>query len=275
MKGPGLFSDIGKKSKELLTNDYIDDQKLTISSETATGLAVTSALKKEGLYKLHVASHFKYKKSIIDGKVDTDSNISSTLTFPDLLPSTRAITTVNLPDYNSGKVEVQYFHDRGSLVSIVDFKNTATFDLSATMGSHAVAFGAEVGFNAATRNFTKYGAAFSVTMLDCNISIILGDKGDTLRASSVAFLDKKQKIALAEEVSLRFSTNDITFTIGGAYAPDEFTRVKARLNNSGKVGALLQHELNPGSVVTISGEFDIIHHHRIPKFGFSLALKPR
>lgn len=44
--------------------------------------AVTSsALKKGGLYALHVGSCFKYKKSIIDVKVDTDSNVSRSLLF--------------------------------------------------------------------------------------------------------------------------------------------------------------------------------------------------
>ncbi|XP_039114123.1 mitochondrial outer membrane protein porin 5-like [Dioscorea cayenensis subsp. rotundata] len=275
MKGPGLFSDIGKKAKDLLTNDYINDQKITISSETATGVAVTSsALKKGGLYALHVGSCFKYKKSIIDVKVDTDSNISSTITFTELLPSTKAITTLTLPDYNSAKVEVQYFHDHGSLASVVGFKQNPIVDLSATVGAHGFAFGAAVGFDTAVGNFNKYSAAIGLTKPDYNVSFILGDKGDTLRVLYVHYLDEKQKSAVGGEISRRFSTNENTVTVGGAYALDELTRVKTRLNNAGKLGALLQHELNPGSVLTISGEFDTKNLDRTPKFGLALALKP-
>jgi hypothetical protein len=38
MKGPGLFSDIGKKAKDLLTKDYTYDQKFTISTVSASGV---------------------------------------------------------------------------------------------------------------------------------------------------------------------------------------------------------------------------------------------
>ncbi|MQL70234.1 hypothetical protein Taro_002525 [Colocasia esculenta] len=38
MKGPGLFSDIGKKGRDLLEKDYSYDQKLTFSTRSASGL---------------------------------------------------------------------------------------------------------------------------------------------------------------------------------------------------------------------------------------------
>lgn len=108
----------------------------------------------------------------------------------------------------------------------------------------------------------------------CYCIITRGDKGDTLRVLYVHYLDEKQKSAVGGEISRRFSTNENTVTVGGAYALDELTRVKTRLNNAGKLGALLQHELNPGSVLTISGEFDTKNLDRTPKFGLALALKP-
>ena len=87
-------------------------------------------------------------------------------------------------------------------------------------------------------------------------------------------LDEKQKSAAVAEITRRFSTNENTFTVGGAYAVDPQTTVKSRLNNSGKLGALLQHEVKPKSILTISGEFDTKALDRTPKFGLALALKP-
>ncbi|KAK9285548.1 hypothetical protein L1049_024743 [Liquidambar formosana] len=37
-KGPGLFSDIGKKAKDLLTKDYSSDQKFTVSTYSEAGV---------------------------------------------------------------------------------------------------------------------------------------------------------------------------------------------------------------------------------------------
>ncbi|KAJ9672774.1 hypothetical protein PVL29_026125 [Vitis rotundifolia] len=49
-KGPGPFTDIGKKAKDLLTRDYISDQKFTFSTYSNAGVSIVSiAVKKEGL----------------------------------------------------------------------------------------------------------------------------------------------------------------------------------------------------------------------------------
>ncbi|KAJ6808268.1 mitochondrial outer membrane protein porin 5-like [Iris pallida] len=275
MKGPGLYSDIGKKAKDLLTRDYTYDQKLSVSTYSASGVGLTSAaVKKGGLYALDVGTQYKYKNTIVDLKVDTDSNISTTLTVSEILPFTRTITSLKFPDYNAGKVEVQYFHDHASFASVVALKQNPVIDLSGAVGAHGVAFGAEAGFNTASGAFTKYSVGVSVTKPDYNASIILADKGDTLKASYVRNIDESQRSAVVAEINRRFSTNENTFTVGGAYVVDPQTTVKSRLNNSGKLAALLQHEVKPKSVLTISGEFDTKALDRTPKFGLALALKP-
>jgi voltage-dependent anion channel protein 2 len=50
--------------------------------------------------------------------------------------------------------------------------------------------------------------------------------------------------------------------------------VKAKLNNYGKLGALLQHEVIPKSMLTISGEIDTKSLDKHPKFGLAIAVKP-
>ncbi|KAK8941624.1 Mitochondrial outer membrane protein porin 5 [Platanthera guangdongensis] len=55
---------------------------------------------------------------------------------------------------------------------------------------------------------------------------------------------------------------------------DPLTTVKARLNNSEKLSALLQHEVKPNLIVTLSGKFETKALDRTAKFGLFLALKP-
>ncbi|XP_020574489.1 mitochondrial outer membrane protein porin 5 [Phalaenopsis equestris] len=275
MKGPGLFSDIGKKAKDLLTRDYSYDQKLTISTRSATGVALTSgAVKKGGLYALDVSTQYNYKNTLVDVKIDTDSNITTTFTVLDVLPYTKTIATFKLPDRNAGKMEFQYFHDHAAFSSVVALKQTPVVDLSASFGAHGVVFGAEAGFDTSSGIFTKYNAGVGLKKPEHDVSVILADKGDTLRASYVYHLDEKQRSSVVAEINRKFSTNENTFTVGGAYAVDPQTTVKARLNNSGKLGALLQHEVKPKSILTISGEFETKALDRTPKFGLALALKP-
>ncbi|CAL9062939.1 mitochondrial outer membrane protein porin 5-like [Musa acuminata AAA Group] len=275
MKGPGLFSEIGKNAKDLLNKDYTYDQKLTISTSSASGVGLTSAaVKKGGLYSFDIGSQYKYKNTLIDVKVDTNSNISTTVTISDILPYTKTITSFKLPDYNSGKLEVQYFHDHASFASVVALKHSPIVELSGTVGTRGVAFGAEASFNTASGDFTKYSAGVGLTKPDYSASIILEEKLDTLRASYVYHLDELQKSSVVAEIVRRFSTNENIFTVGTRYAVDPQTTVKTRLNNSGKLAALLQHELKPKSVLTLSGEFDTKALERAPKFGLALALRP-
>ena len=80
--------------------------------------------------------------------------------------------------------------------------------------------------------------------------------------------------AVGAEVTHNFSTNENTITVGTQHALDPLTTVKARVNNSGKVHALIQHEWRPKSLFTISGEVDTKAVDKTAKLGLALALKP-
>lgn len=275
VSGPGLFSDIGKRARDLLTNDYISDQKFSISTCSDTGVALTStAVKKGGLSTGDVAAVYKYKNTIIDVKLDTESNISSTFTINDIVPSTKAIASFKVPNYSSGKLEVQYFHDHATCTTAVALNKSPVVDVTATLGTPTIAFGVEAGYDTTSGTFTKYTAGVGVSKPESCASIILGDKGDTIKASYLHHLDQLKKSAAVAEISRRFSTNENTFTVGGSYAIDNLTVVKAKLNNHGKLGAVLQHEVIPKSVLTIASEFDTLALDKTPRFGLALVLKP-
>ncbi|KAI3889060.1 hypothetical protein MKW92_053449, partial [Papaver armeniacum] len=65
------------------------------------------------------------------------------------------------------------------------------------------------------------------------------DKGHTLTASYVHHLDALK------------TTNENTITVGGSYAVDPITSVKYRLNNNGKLAALMQHELKLKAILKL------------------------
>ncbi|KAE9588465.1 hypothetical protein Lal_00002802 [Lupinus albus] len=274
-KGPGLFSDIGKKSRDILTKDFNSDHKLTISSSTNNGFDLnTTLVKSRGLSSGDVSTKFKYKNNTVHVKVDTESSVLTTFTIPDIVASTKTIASVRLPDYNSGKIEVHYLHDHAAFTTAVDLNNSPVVDFSATIGTPGIAFGAETSYSTSIGNFTKYNAGMCLRMPTSNASVILADKGDSMKVSYLRQLDSLNGGAAVGEISRRFSTNDNTLTVGCSYVVDRRTLVKAKLNNHGNLGALLQHELANKSFLTISGAFETKALERSPKFGFSLLLKP-
>ncbi|KAK8623419.1 hypothetical protein V6N13_118304 [Hibiscus sabdariffa] len=274
-KGPGLFSDFGKKAKDLLNKDYISDQKFTISSSTYTGLGLVSNLvNKGGLSCGDVAAQYKQKNAVVDVKLDTESNILTTFTITDLLPSAKTVASFKLPDYNSGKLEVQYFHEHAALSTAVGLKKSPAIDFSATIGTPSIAFGAEASYMTSSREFTKYNAGVNITKPDSSASVILADKGDSLRVSYLHHLNQMNGGAVVGEIARKFSTDENTLTVGCSYPVDQHTLVKAKLNNHGNLGALVQHEVGPKSFLTISGAFDTRALEKTPKFGLALYLKP-
>ncbi|CAH9138518.1 unnamed protein product [Cuscuta epithymum] len=274
--GPGLYSSIGRKAKDLLTKDYVSDQKLSISTISDSGVALTStAVKKGALSTGDVAAQYRYNNAIVDVKVDTESNISTTLTVANILPSTKAIASLKFPDYNSGKLEFEYFHHHATLAAAVSApKQSPNVDLSVTFGTSTFAVGAEAGYETSSGKLTKYSAGISVTGPDSCAALILGDKGDSIKASYTHHPYASKKAAVVGEILRRFSTNENTITVGGSCAIDELTNVKLKLNNQGQLGAVLQHEVFPKSILSISSELDTKALEKTPRFGVALALKP-
>ncbi|XP_062020467.1 mitochondrial outer membrane protein porin 2-like [Rosa rugosa] len=274
-KGPALFSDIGKRARDLLNKDYSSDQKISITTYSDTGLAINSSLAKKGGLSLgDVAAQYKYKKATVDIKADTETTVSTKLTVTDILPSTKAIASVKFPDYKSGKLEAQYLHEHASFTTAVGLNKSPAVDFSATIGTPTITFGAEASYSTASRRFTKYTAGVSLSKPDSSASVILADKGDSIKASYLHHLSKLNGGAVVGEVSRRFSTNENTLTVGGSFVVDPQTTVKARLNNHGNLAALLQHELSPKSTFTFSGALDTKTLQKEPKFGLALSLKP-
>lgn len=105
-------------------------------------------------------------------------------------------------------------------------------------------------------------------------SFLRGDKGDSMKVSYLHQLERLNGGVVVGEISRRFSTNENTLTVGCSYVVDSQTVLKAKLNNHGNLGALLQHELTRKSFLTISSAFETKDLDKSPKFGFTLLLKP-
>jgi len=100
------------------------------------------------------------------------------------------------------------------------------------------------------------------------------DKGDTIKVCGLYHFDKKQKVSAVVELTRKLSKKKNTLAVGGLYTVDAQTTVKARLNDTGSLAALLRLKVKPKSHLMISGEFDMKALDRPPKVGLALALVP-
>ncbi|KAL4367719.1 hypothetical protein GQ457_05G010180 [Hibiscus cannabinus] len=109
-KGPGLYTEIGKKARDLLYKDYQTDQKFTLTTTSPTGVAITSAGTKKGeLFLADVNTQLKNRNVTTDIKVDTNSNLLTTITVDEPAPGLKTIFSFRVPDQRSGKIETGNF----------------------------------------------------------------------------------------------------------------------------------------------------------------------
>ncbi|KAK9114119.1 hypothetical protein Syun_020916 [Stephania yunnanensis] len=275
VKGPGLYSDIGKKARDLLYRDYQSDLKFTLTTYTSTGVAITSSgIKKGDLLVADVNTQIKNKNITTDVKVDTSSKLFTTITVDEAAPGLKTILSFVFPDQKSGKVELQYVHDYAGISTSIGLTANPVVNFSGVIGNNAVALGTDVAFDTASGNFRKVNAGLSYTNNDLIASLNLNDKGDTVTASYYHIVSPLTNTAVGAELTHNFPSNDNTLTIGTQHTLDPLTTVKARVNNYGRASALIQHEWRPKSLFTISGEVDTRAIEKSAKMGMALAIKP-
>ncbi|KAL6007204.1 hypothetical protein ACLOJK_032700 [Asimina triloba] len=274
-KGPGLYSDIGKKARDLLYKDYQTDHKFNLTTYTSTGVAISaSGIKKGEVLLADVNTQLKNKNITTDVKVDTNSNLFTTITVDEPAPGLKTIFSFIIPDQRSAKAELQYLHDHVGISTCIGLTANPIINFSGVVGSSLLAFGTDLSFDTATGNLLKYNAGLSFYGADLIASLTLNDKGDTLTASYYHMVSPLSNMAVGAELSHNFSSNDNSLTIGSQHAIDPLTMVKSRLNNNGIASALIQHEWRPKSLVTISGEVDTRAIEKSAKIGLSIVLKP-
>ncbi|CBI32017.3 unnamed protein product, partial [Vitis vinifera] len=235
-KGPGLYSDIGKIARDLLYRDYQSDHKFTVTTYTSSGVAITSSGTKKGeLFIADVNTQLKNKNITTDVKVDTNSNLFTTITVDEPAPGLKTIFSFIIPDQRSGKVELQYLHEYAGISTSIGLTANPIVNFSGVVGNNTLSLGTDLSFDTATGNFTKCNAGLGFSNADLIAALTLNDKGDTLNASYYHTVSPLTNTAVGAELSHCFSTNENTLTIGTQHALDPLTKVKARANNSGKV----------------------------------------
>ncbi|KAG7550698.1 Eukaryotic porin/Tom40 [Arabidopsis thaliana x Arabidopsis arenosa] len=275
VKGPGLYTEIGKKARDLLYKDYQGDQKFSVTTYSSTGVAITTTGTNKGSVFLgDVATQVKNKNFTTDVKVSTDSSLLTTLTFDEPAPGLKVIVQAKLPDHKSGKAEVQYFHDYAAISTSVGFTASPIVNFSGVVGSNVLALGTDVAFNTESGNFKHFNAGLNFTKDDLIASLILNDKGEKLNASYYQIVNPLTNTVVGAEISHNFTTKENAITVGTQHAIDPLTTVKARVNNAGVANALIQHEWRPKSFFTVSGEVDSRAIEKSAKVGIALALKP-
>ncbi|XP_059295265.1 mitochondrial outer membrane protein porin of 34 kDa-like isoform X2 [Lycium ferocissimum] len=232
-KGPGFYTDIGKKARDLLYKDYEPKEKLTITCYSATGVLMT------------------------------------TITIDEAAPGLETIFSFRGPHQRS-ELELQYLHDFAGISTSIGLTENPIVSFSGLVGTNVLSLGTDVSFYTKLGTVSKCNAGLSFTKADLIASLHLKDKGNTLSSSYYHALSPVTNTIVGAEVAHSLSTKENTITAGIQHQLDQQTTVKASVNNFGKATALLQQEWCPKFLFTILGEIDTKATKAI--YGLALAI---
>lgn len=276
--GPAPFSEIGKRARDLLYKDYNFDHKFSLSIPSSTGLGLTATgLKRDQFFVGDLNTLYKSGNVTVDVKVNTDSNVSTKVTLNDvsLSHSKKVALSFNIPDHKSGKLDVQYLHPHAAIDSSIGLNPAPLLELSAAIGSKDISMGAEVGFDTTSASFSKYNAGIAFNKPDFSATLMLADKGQSLKASYIHYVDRPDGLTIAAELAHRLSSSENRFTFGTSQSIDPKTVLKTRFSDDGKAAFQCQRVWRPNSLITLSAEYDSKKIIGSPaKFGLALSLKP-
>lgn len=276
--GPAPFSEIGKRARDLLYKDYNFDHKFSLSIPSSTGLGLTATgLKRDKFFVGDLNTLYKSGNVTVDVKVNTDSNVSTKVTLNDvsLSHSKKVALSFNIPDHKSGKLDVQYLHPHAAIDSSIGLNPAPKLELSAAIGSKDISMGAEVGFDTTSASFSTYNAGIAFNKPDFSATLMLADKGQSLKASYIHYVDRPDGLTVAAELAHKLSSSENRFTFGTSQSIDPKTVLKTRFSDDGKAAFQCQRVWRPNSLITLSAEYDSKKIIGSPaKFGLALSLKP-
>ncbi|KAL5701013.1 hypothetical protein ACHQM5_026396 [Ranunculus cassubicifolius] len=264
-----------KQAKNLLTKDYNFENKFILTIPNENGMVVTATgATRDQIFLGDISTHYKSKNAVVDVKVDSRSNVSTRLTTKKIFPSIKAALTFNIPFHKSGKVDVQYLHPHTNISSSIGLTPSPLVEFSTTIGTKKLSLGGEVGFDTSTASFTKYNTGIGLNTPDLSASLMLTNKGETLKMSFIQSVNPIKGATIAADLSHKFTTYENTYTFGSSYEIDSLTLVKTRISHNGRIGIVCQREWRPKSLITVSGEYDSKAIGAPPRLGLTLALKP-
>ncbi|CAL5414647.1 unnamed protein product [Camellia sinensis] len=175
-------------------------------------------------------------------------SLCTTITVDEPAPGLKTIFSFKIPDQRSGKLEVQYLHDYAGISTTIGLTAIPIINFSGVVGTNVVALGTDVSFDSKTGLHQMQCWIELHQLRHYRVLDPLNDKGDSLNASYYHTVNPLTKTAVGAEVIHSFSSSMNTITIGTQHSLDPLTTVKARVNNTRKASALIQHEWRPKSL---------------------------
>lgn len=258
---PPAFGDIGKQSRDVFGKGYhFGLVKLEVKSKTSTGLEFTAGgtSNDAGVVAGNIETKYKcseYGISLTE-KWNTDNTLNATLDIQDkVMPGLKVTLDGNFkPNTGSvaGKLKTEYKHDRLVFATDMNLAANPAINLNASVGHGAWAIGYATSFDTAksaiTKNHFAVGYATKEAVLHCTCN-----DGKTFGGGIYHRINPSLETGVSISAALGGSA---AFGVGCKYDLGPDASIRAKVDNSSKVGLSYQQKLRDGITVTLSSNID-------------------
>jgi voltage-dependent anion channel protein 2 len=261
---PPAFGDIGKQSRDVFGKGYhFGVVKLEVKSKTSTGLEFTAGGTSNDAGVVAGSIETKYKCSeyglSLTEKWNTDNTLNATLDLQDLgkatMPGLKLTLDGNFKPNTgamAGKFKTEFKHERLVLNADMNLAASPAINLNASVGHGAWAAGYATSFDTAksaiTKNHFAVGYATKEAVLHCTCN-----DGKAFGGGIYHRISPKLETGVSVNSVLGGATN---FGVGCKYDLGPDASIRAKVDNSSKVGLSYQQRLRDGVTVTLSSNID-------------------
>ncbi len=198
-----------------------------------------------------------------------DSKVSTNFSYSKLAPGLKVALSGSIPDKASGKLSFDYTSDLYVLKGNLGLSATPKAEVSIGVGHSGVNLGAEAGYCTKSSDVTKWSIGAAYAMADAKCSLLVVDKGDTVKAGYVHSLSHNTSVG--GEVIRKLGAGTTTFTLGAAHKLESGGSAKAKIDNAGLASVHYETELTSKSKAAFTVQFDSMNLNKAAAVGMSFA----
>ncbi|KAJ3209157.1 Mitochondrial porin [Dinochytrium kinnereticum] len=280
---PPAFSDIGKSTNDLLGKDFpVGSAKLEVNTTTANGIKFTVVGNKDNKTG-HIASELKTKyvdksrgltiteswttSNVLGAQVEIQDTIAKGVKLDlqaSILPAS---------DQKNAKAGFEFKQANIFTRTSLDLFKGPTLHGDAVIGSDGFLLGGDVAYNVSDARITRYNAAFGYVAPEYSVALHSLNMFGTFSASYFHKINKEVE-AGAKATWNRATNSAVAIEVGTKYTLDRDAFLKAKIDNSGRLGLGYTQVLRPGIKLSLGGSFDTNRlQENVHKVGLSIVFE--
>jgi len=258
---PPSFADIGKQSRDVFGKGFhFGVMKLQVKSKTSTGVEFTAGGNRnmDGVVAGNIETKWKCSDHGVTftEKWNTDNTLNATFDMQDkILPGLKLTLDGTFKPASgdmSGKLKEEYKHEKVVINTDMNLSASPVINSSISLGHGNFVLGYNTAFDSGKAALTKHNFALGYSTNEMNLHCTANDS-KVLGGGIYHRVNKNLETGVTVSAAIGGNNN---FGIGCKYNLGPDASIRAKVDNSSKVGLSYQQTLRPGIDLVLSGLFD-------------------